>query len=577
MLNPLLCAVALLMVLTTATAQVRVRLTGGPGRREGRLEVNYQGAWGTVCDDWFDDRDAGVVCYMLGYGHRGRSIGNRYGASSGRIWLDDVRCSGTETNIAHCGHSAWGSHNCGHHEDVSVSCLPVTVRLVGGRSPREGRLEVHLYGTWGTVCRGGFRDADASVVCYMLGYGRSGWVIGNRYGVGNGTIWLDNVQCDGTETSIADCQHSGWGSHSCGHGEDVSVSCLSYLSVRLVGGRDPQEGLLEVYYNGIWGTVCRDYFNDAAAGVVCYTLGYGHGGQVINNRYSATSGQIWLDDVQCNGMETSIADCQHSGWGNHNCGHGEEVSVSCIIVRLVGGPSPQEGRLEVRYKGIWGTVCSDHFDNAAASVVCHMLRYKRTGRFIGSHYGAGNGTIWMDDIRCDGTERRISECSHGGWGIHNCGHDEDVAVSCIDDSSAVGPTIPTSSPDTVPLSRMSNTSPSTHSGSTNDTAQIVIAVVIVLGLIICIIIIGLLLYMYFRQKPRQERTEVPMIPMPVATTTNGRNSDVFDDTAKCEDSAENAQTSDSNAYSKFQQPSDPVAGAEGGIGCGDMYESLLDK
>jgi len=259
-----------------------------------------------------------------------------------------------------------------------------------------------------------------------------------------------------------------------------------------------------------------------------------------------------LDNVQCNGTETNIVDCQHSGWGNNNCGYGEGVSVSCIIVRLVGGPSPQEGRLEVRYKGTWGTVCDDHFDNAAASVVCHMLGYKHTGQFIGSHYGAGNGTIWLDDIRCDGMERHISECSHGGWGNHNCGHDEDVAVSCIGDSSTVGPTIPTSSPDTMLLSCMSNTFPSTHSGSTNDgryTAQIVITVVVVLGLIICVIVI--VLFLYFRQKLRQERTEVSMIPMPVTTSTNGHNNDAFDETALYEDSADNAQASGNNAYSKF--------------------------
>jgi len=530
---------------------VTVRLVGGGSPREGRLEVNYQGTWGTVCYDSFYYTEARVVCYMLGYGCRGWSIGNRYGAGNGQIWLDNVQCSGMETNIANCRSHGWGIHNCGHHQDVSVSCPPVTVRLVGGGSPQDGRLEVNYNGTWGTVCRAGFNDAAASVVCYMLGYGSSGWVIGNRYGAGTGLIWLDNVQCNGTETSIADCQHSGWGSHNCGHDEDVSVSCLSYLSVRLVGSGNPQEGLLEVYYNGSWGTVCHDHFNNAAAGVVCHTLGYGHGGQFISNRYGVGSGKIWLDDVQCNGTETSIADCQHSGWGNHNCGHGEDVSVSCIIVRLVEGPNPQEGRLEVRYKGSWGTVCDDHFNNAAASVVCNMLGYKRTGQFIGSHYGASNGTIWLDDIRCDGTERHISECSHGRWGNHNCGHNEDVAVSCINDSSTIGTTILTSSPDIVSLSRMSNTSPSTHSGSTNDTTQIVITVVIVLGLIVCVIIIGLFFYMYFRQKLSQERTEVSMIPMPVIASTNGHNNDAFDDTAKYEDSADNAQASENNAYSKF--------------------------
>jgi len=87
--------------------------------------------------------------------------------------------------------------------------------------------------------------------------------------------------------------------------------------------------------------------------------------------------------------------------------------------------------------------------------------------------------------------------------------------------------------------------------------------------------------MYFRQKLRQKRTVESMISMPVTASTYGCNNDACDDTAKYEDSVDYAQASENNACTKFQQPSDPVAGAEGGIGSGDieyentnMYESL---
>ena len=47
------------------------------------------------------------------------------------------------------------------------------------------------------------------------------------YDGGTGTIWLDNVQCKGTERDMSDCQHRGWGVHNCRHSQDVSISCNS--------------------------------------------------------------------------------------------------------------------------------------------------------------------------------------------------------------------------------------------------------------------------------------------------------------------------------------------------------------
>jgi len=52
----------------------------------------------------------------------GQTLGNRYGAGTGRIWLDNLRCSGAESFIGDCGHNGWGAHNCRHYEDVSIAC-----------------------------------------------------------------------------------------------------------------------------------------------------------------------------------------------------------------------------------------------------------------------------------------------------------------------------------------------------------------------------------------------------------------------------------------------------------------------
>ena len=101
-----------------------VRLVGGSSYNEGRVEVNYNGEWGTVCDDGWDDTDAGVVCRQLGFGSSGTAIGSAgFGQGSGLIWLDNVMCTGNESTLARCGHLGVNiTRSCSHSEDAGVRC-----------------------------------------------------------------------------------------------------------------------------------------------------------------------------------------------------------------------------------------------------------------------------------------------------------------------------------------------------------------------------------------------------------------------------------------------------------------------
>ena len=101
-----------------------VRLVDGANEREGRVEVYYNGSWGTVCDDSWDINDAQVVCRMLGYPVAGAAIGSAaFGEGQGSIVLDDVVCQGGEDSLAECSHPGFFEHNCRHAEDAGVRCL----------------------------------------------------------------------------------------------------------------------------------------------------------------------------------------------------------------------------------------------------------------------------------------------------------------------------------------------------------------------------------------------------------------------------------------------------------------------
>ena len=102
------------------------------------------------------------------------------------------------------------------------------------------------------------------------------------------------------------------------------------LPIRLVDGETPYSGRVEIYRNGVWGTVCNDNWsiNTNNAEVVCQQLGFGTGGIVHYDTPEGT-GPILMDDVQCGDSQNSLFACAHSGFGYHNCYHFEDVGVTC--------------------------------------------------------------------------------------------------------------------------------------------------------------------------------------------------------------------------------------------------------
>ena len=97
-------------------------------------------------------------------------------------------------------------------------------------------------------------------------------------------------------------------------------------------------------------------------------------------------------------------------------------------LRLANGRLNMTGRVEVMYDGKWGTVCNTNWDINAANVVCRQLGFRRA-EDVG-FFGAGSGSILLDQVNCTGDEPSLSFCRHLPWNTHSCNHDKDAGVEC---------------------------------------------------------------------------------------------------------------------------------------------------
>ncbi|KAM6225668.1 scavenger receptor cysteine-rich domain-containing protein SCART1-like [Spheniscus humboldti] len=386
-----------------------VRLEDGSGRCAGRVEVKHEGQWGTVCGDSWDMTDAAVVCKQLSCGE-----------GVGPMWDRELQCAGNESFLVFCP-------------------MGEGFRLVNGSTACEGRVEVRVLGTWGSLCASRWDVLDAHVLCRHLDCGFAEPIPrGGPFGRGTGPVWRDSFHCDGTEAHLGQCPVTALGASPCSHENNAAVICSAgSASLWLVGGGSRCDGRVEIFQHGTWGRVLDDQWDMQEASVVCRQLRCGEAETAYNPpKPQRGTGPVGLRGVRCAGHEANLTLCNTSlPESVLAAGIAEDVGVVCWgsrQVRLVNGPGRCAGRVEIYYQGSWGTICDDSWDLPDATVVCHQLGCGGAVKAVGSaHFGEGSGQIWLDAVNCSGAEAALWDCPAGSWGQHDCGHKEDAGVVAL--------------------------------------------------------------------------------------------------------------------------------------------------
>ncbi|XP_076026960.1 scavenger receptor cysteine-rich type 1 protein M130-like [Genypterus blacodes] len=384
-----------------------VQLLNGTHRCSGRVEVFHDGQWGTICDDGWGLQEAEVTCREMDCGS---ALAVRqsafYGKGQGQLWLDDVDCSGRENALADCPHRGYGIHDCNHNEDAGVECSE-SLRLINGTERCSGRVEVKFNGQWGKVCQNNWSKKESDMVCkeFLCGNAKKNYVnpsFGETIGLPGFT-----ATCSGDESSVSACSFQ-LNPASC---EGVSVSCTGSPPIRLVNGTDRCSGRVELLHQGQWGTVCDDDWDIRNAEVVCREMDCGTAFEAKAGAFFGRGqGRIWLDNVVCQGNESSLAHCRRPSYGEHNCEHSEDAGVECSnFIKLTDGPDPCSGRVEFSSDGEWAPVYTADWGINEVQVVCREMKCGDPVTATASFGESGGPTGHR--VTCTGRESSLRQCT----------------------------------------------------------------------------------------------------------------------------------------------------------------------
>eukprot|EP00117_Sycon_ciliatum_P008896 scpid42568/ scgid2552/ Scavenger receptor cysteine-rich type 1 protein M160; CD163 antigen-like 1 len=263
--------------------------------------------------------------------------------------------------------------------------------------------------------------------CLLLTFRYTGAIRGvSRLGAANRTLFLGDINCMGTESSLQLCTSY---THNCSSLQNAGIECAK-TDTRIADGL-AYIGRVDLWVDFRWSGICAwaGSWTLAEANIVCQGIGYQRATRVIPDWTVRSTSAITLTNLQCKGDETSLTQCNYwAPWGG--CGPAS-AGVECEVLRLRPYSSTQSniGELEVFENGRWGNICANRWTLTEANVICRQLLYPRAIQAIRQPGGQNRS---LTEVNCIGNERSLLECSYQQSGNNTCSTPLNAGVDCAD-------------------------------------------------------------------------------------------------------------------------------------------------
>ncbi|XP_064369558.1 scavenger receptor cysteine-rich domain-containing protein SCART1-like, partial [Dromaius novaehollandiae] len=421
-------------VAAICSGQCSLRLAGGSSCT-GRLEVFYNGTWGSVCANGTSPATAAVVCRQLGCGATGRlASAPATTQGSGPAWLAWVQCELGTDSLWHCPSAPWQLQPCDFPGDTHITCDgdPGSTRATPTPAMATGCPD-------GAACTGAHRSPTAgagamavpTILCIILGtllclalgaLAMQAWrTMAQHRGPGRAGDTISEAvyeELDYTLTPDYQEVHSGsdtpaLSKHDPPDGYDDAVAMQHPREAAALGLRDGD-------------------FSEAAALAVGSrpSLSHPEPPGATTDAPASVPKDVGYDDVGVSGPRTSLHHMLANGVQDELLHHlGRDRAYTGF--RLVNGSTECTGQVELEAHGTWGSLCDAGWDMPDTQVLCHHLGCGfATSVSHGGCFGTRSGPLWRDTFHCCGTESHLGECPAMALGTPACSLGHVAAVNC---------------------------------------------------------------------------------------------------------------------------------------------------